>query len=110
MRRKESGIRENTAGEGILKTGGEWVGSGCRTRAEESGSPHISRKCSDVECKWPQKICSSQVYDVMLTYHFRRSPYQRVSLSPHIHFFAHAFVRLVLSLYIKAVTPRQNVD
>ena len=23
--------------------------------AEESRSPHISRKCSDVECKWPQK-------------------------------------------------------
>ena len=63
------------------------MGRGCRTRADESGGPHISRKCSDVEWKWAQKICSSQVHDVMLTYHFRRSPYQRVSLSPHIQFF-----------------------
>ena len=79
-----------------MKTGEGWTGSGCQTREEEGGSPHISRKGSDVESKRPQKICSSQVYDVMLTDHCRRSPYQRVSLSPHIHLFAHGFARLVL--------------
>ena len=88
-------MQENTAGEGILKTG--WGARGKR-ESNDGGrrrNPTYKEKVFGRRVSIAIKnMLFASVYDVMLMDHCRSTPYQRISLLPHIHLFA--FARLVV--------------